>query len=272
MDIHLDDIRLHIEDRGAGRPVVLLHPWGLDSRAFDPHIGPLLEAGHRCITIDRRGHGRSELAMGGYDLDTLSRDVLGVLDHLDLSDVLLVGHSMGGTEAAHVVGGFRSPRVSQLVLSAAPLPCVEARPDRPDGIPRDMLVANREAMSCDLGGWIEANSEGYWGTADAGDWPLATEWTKRRLYETPLPVLLACNSTTVEADLRAELAAITIPTLVIHGDADRSAPLDFTGRQTAALLPNGSLHVIAGGGHGIYTSFAPAWIAAVLEFSRATRR
>jgi non-heme chloroperoxidase len=148
---------------------------------------------------------------------------------------------------------------------------VQARVDRPGGVPAEMLIANRAMMATDMGGWIDVNSPGYWGTESAGTWPLATDWTKRRLYETPLPVLLACNATIVEADLRADLAAITVPTLVIHGDADISAPIDFTGRQTAALVPGATLVVIAGAGHGMYTSFAADWRDAVLEFATSSR-
>jgi len=115
----------------------------------------------------------------------------------------------------------------------------------------------------DIGAWLTANSVGYWGVGD-DRFPHDTAWTLRSIYETPLPVLLATNAAITSADLREEIAAIDVPVLVVQGDADLSAPIEITGQPTAALAAKGRLEVIAGAGHGLYTSYAAAWNAAVL--------
>jgi non-heme chloroperoxidase len=260
-----DDARLAVDVWGRGRPVVLVHAWGLNSHMWNAQLPALLAAGFQVVTIDQRGHGRSDRTASGYDIDTLSRDVVAVLDALDLDDVVLVGQSMGGTVVAHAVGGLRTPRVSRLVLSAPVTPCLTTGPDNPLGLPPEAFAANRAAMAADIAGWLDANAPGYWGTGD-DRWPAHTEWTTRSIYETPLPVLLATNEAITTADLRAEIASITVPTLVIQGDSDLSAPIQITGEPTAALLRDGRLVVVEGAGHGLYTSYATAWNEAVLDF------
>ena len=188
-----------------------------------------------------------------------------MLDTLDVVDGVLVGHSMGGLEAAHVVGGPGTARIGALVLSAPVTPCLAAGVDNALGVPVEMLRANRAAMAADIGGWIGANTDGYWGTGP-DRWPLDTAWTQATLHGTPLPVLLATNDVITTADVRRELATIECPTLVIQGDADRSAPLDITGRPTAALIRGARLDVIEGAGHGLYVSFAAAYNERLVEF------
>jgi non-heme chloroperoxidase len=260
-----DSTRLAVDVWGSGRAVVLLHAWGLDSHMWNAQLSALLGAGRQVVTIDHRGHGRSDRPPGGYDLDTMATDVAGVLEALDLEDVVLVGHSMGGTVAAHVVGGLGTSRVSRLVLSAPITPCLTLGPDNELGLPAEAFAANRSAMAADIGAWIDANTAGYWGAGEER-WPQHTAWTARTLYETPLPVLLATNEAITSADLRGEIAAIDVPTLVIHGDSDRSAPLGLTGEPTAALLRDGRLAVIEGAGHGLYTSYAAQWNERVVTF------
>jgi pimeloyl-ACP methyl ester carboxylesterase len=260
-----DGTRLAVDVWGSGRPVVLLHAWGLAAHMWDAQLPALLGAGLQVVTIDQRGHGRSDRPTDGYDLDTMAADVITVLDALDLDDVVLVGQSMGGAVAAHAVGGLGTPRVTRLVLSAPTTPCLTLGPRNDLGLPAEALAANRAAMAADFGAWLDANTAGYWGPGEDRS-PQHTAWTLRTLYETPLPVLLATNEAIASADLRAEIAAVGVPTLVVHGDHDRSAPLALTGEPTARLLRDGRLVVIEGAGHGLYTSFAARWNEVVVSF------
>jgi pimeloyl-ACP methyl ester carboxylesterase len=155
-----------------------------------------------------------------------------------------------------------------MVLSAPVTPCLTQSDDNPIGVPAAMLDANRAAMAADIGGWIRANAAGYWGRGESDQRPLDSTWTEQRLLGTPLPVLLATNRTMCAADVRAELAEVRCPTLVVHGDADLSAPIDLTGRPTAALVPGAELCVIEGAGHGMYTSYARPYTDAILDFVR----
>lgn len=264
-----DSTRLAVDVWGVGRPVVLVHAWGLHGHMWNAQLGALLAAGLQVVTIDQRGHGRSDRPSTGYDLDTMAADVVTVLDALDLRDVVLVGQSMGGAVVAHAVGGLGTDRVSQLVLSAPITPCLTIGPDNDLGLPAEVFAGNRAAMAADIEGWIEANTAGYWGAAEKLHFPAQTEWTTRTIFETPLPVLLATNDAITSADLRKEIAAIECPTLVIQGDADCSAPLPVTGAPTAALLRDGRLHVVEGAGHGLYTSFAEEYNATLLDFITA---
>jgi pimeloyl-ACP methyl ester carboxylesterase len=260
-----DATPLDVDVWGAGRPVVLVHAWGLSAHMWNAQLPVLRGAGLQVVTIDQRGHGRSGRPPTGYDLDTMAADVLGVLDVLDLDDVVLVGQSMGGTVVAHAAGGLGSPRLAKVVLSAPITPCLTVGPDNELGLPAEAFAANRAAMAADIAGWLDANTPGYWGVGE-DRWPRHTEWTTRSIYETPLPVLLATNEAFTSADLRAEIASIAVPTLVIQGDHDLSAPIELTGQPTAGLLRDGRLHVVAGAGHGLYTSYAEEYNAALLDF------
>lgn len=266
-----DGVELAVHDAGgAGRPLVLLHAWGLDAGMWEPLVPAFVRAGLRPVALDRRGHGASGRPNGGYDLATLTADVELVLTALDLSEVVLVGHSFGGVEAAAVAAGDGAGRIGSLVLSASPTPCLTMSESNPQGIPAAMFDAARRRMADDIATWIVDNTEGYWG-AGPHDRPVELVWTQQTLYRTPLRVLLALNETMTSADLRSEIASIAVPTLVLHGDADRSVPLAFTGEPTAALLPNGRLQVIAGAGHGMYASFAADYVAAIVAHATGTR-
>jgi non-heme chloroperoxidase len=263
-----DSTRLAVDDWGSGRPVVLVHAWGLNSHMWNAQLPALLAAGLRVLTVDVRGHGRSDRPATGYDLDTMAADVGTVLDALDLDDVVLVGHSMAGTICTRLVGGLATERVGRLVLSAPITPCVTSGPDNALGVPAEVFAANRAAMAADIAGWLEANRPGYWGLGQ-DRWAIHTDWTTRTIYETPLPVLLATNAAFTSADLRSDVAQIPCPTLVIQGDADLSAPIEITGHPTVELLKDGGLHVIAGAGHGLYTSFAGEYDGALIRFATA---
>src|SRR5215216_198178 len=213
-----DSTRLAVDVWGTGRPVVLVHAWGLSSHMWNAQLPAFLDAGLQVVTFDHRGHGRSDRPAGGYDLDSMAADVITVLDALDLRDVAVVG------------------------LSAPITPCLTLGDDNELGLPAEAFAANRAAMAADIGGWLAANSDGYWGVGE-DRWPHDTEWTLRSIYETPLPVLLATNEAITSADLRQEIAGIDVPILIVQGDADLSAPVEITGRPTAAVAAKARLEV-----------------------------
>ncbi len=148
---------------GGGATVVLVHAWGLNSHMWNAQLPALLAAGLQVVTIDHRGHGRSDRPTTGYDLDTMAGDVLTVLDALDLHDVTLVGQSMGGTIVAHAVGGLGTSASAGSILSAPITPCLTAGPDNDLGLPAEAFESVRAAMAADIGAWITANSPGVLG-------------------------------------------------------------------------------------------------------------
>jgi non-heme chloroperoxidase len=268
-----DDCELFYSDWGeaGARPVVFTHGWGLCGDMWNYQFPDLVEAGRRCIAYDRRGHGRSGRPRGGYDITTLADDLASVIDHLDLRHALLVGHSMGASEVVRYLTRHGSSRVVGIVLSAPTLPALIRTEDNPTGVEAAVFEEARRAMRTDIGAWLSRTPDrDYFGPGQ----PMAEDlgiWTRQQIAATPLPVLLDCQQAFLEPDFRLELEALDVPALVIQGDADTSAPLELTGRPTAALLAHARLVVIDGAGHGLYASAAPSYNEALLEFVASCR-
>jgi pimeloyl-ACP methyl ester carboxylesterase len=229
-------------------------------------VPDLVDAGFRCVTFDRRGHGRSDQARSGYELDTLADDLGAVIDGLDLHGVILVGHSMGAQEVIHYLARHGTRRAAGVVLSAPATPILRQGPTHPNGIPEAAFEAQRTAIRRDLGTFVDATSGAdYFGAVEVSRHLDA--WTRRTIVETPLYVLLETHRTYTRADLRDSLASIAIPALVIQGAADKSAPLEITGRPTAALLRNNPLVMIDNAGHGVYASQAARYNRELVRFA-----
>ncbi len=271
--LKVNDCDLYYSEWGDpdGRPVVLVHAFGLSGHMWSQQLPDLADAGLRCIAYDRRGHGRSEWARSGYDLDSLAYDLAGVMERLGADDAIVVGHSMGAAEVVRYLTRRGASRVGGIVLSAPTLPALLQSAENPDGIPPAAAEEVRSAMCADIGAWMARTSdEQYFGPA----WPMADDlgiWTRQQLASTPLPVLLACQRSFLEADFRLELTTIDTPALVLQGDADTSCPLERTGRPTADLLPDSRLVVIEGAGHGLYASAARPYNDALLDFISGCR-
>jgi len=242
--------------------VLLMHAWGLNAKMWDHQIPALVEAEYSCIVPDRRGYGRSDIAASGYDLDTLANDIAAIIDHLDLDDLVLVGHSAGAQEVVRYLTVHSDRRVRAVVLSAPMTPCVLQRDDFPYGVPEADFEAIRNGWLTEFGAWVSDNSVSYFGDAQIST-PLI-DVTVRMLMDTPLPVVLETHRTLTRADLRVELAHLTLPVTVIHGTLDTSAPIDATGRPTAELVPSANLVVIEGAGHGMDHSHTEQYNQALL--------
>jgi len=259
---------LFYSEWGQGRPALFVHAWGLTGDMWSYQVANLAAEGLRCVTFDRRGHGRSDRPSTGYDLDSLADDVAVVIEALDLDDVLLVGHSMGAAEVVRYLTRHGDARIGGLVLSAPTTPSLVRSESNPGGIPAEALEASASQLAGDVGAWIDSRSAGYWGVGyDVS--PSLMDWTRRQILDTPVHLLLETSRAFTYADLRAEMARIAVPTLVIQGDADLSAPIEITGHPSAALIPNSQLIVLPGAGHGLYVSEASRYNAELLAFARA---
>jgi pimeloyl-ACP methyl ester carboxylesterase len=243
---------LFYSDWGRGAPVVFVHAWGLSSAQWDYQIPDLVAAGRRCVTFDKRGHGRSDRSPTGYDHDGHAADIAAVLEHLDLTDVTVVAHSFGCGNAVRYLTRYGDGRVSALALVAPSTPLLVRTPDNPDGVDPAFVDANLLLLQQDVPNWCALNAPPYFGSAQVSDGLI--EWTTREIIGTPLPILLESARANALTDLRGELAALRVPTLIVHGDADASAPIELTGRKTAALVPDCTLVVYEGAGHGLYAS------------------
>lgn len=267
--VETSQTRVFCSEWGEGRPALFVHAWGLSGDMWSYQVANLAAEGLRCVTFDRRGHGRSDRPSMGYDLDSLADDVAAVIEALDLHDVLLVGHSMGAAEVVRYLTRHGSGRIDRLVLSAPVTPFLVQTEDNPAGVPRDALDASASELARDVGAWVDARSAGYWGVRDDEVSPALLDWTRRQIVDTPVHILLETTRTFTYTDLRAELTRVPVPTLVIQGDADISCPLEITGRPTAELIPGARLAVLPGAGHGLYVSRAARYNAELLSFAEA---
>jgi len=265
-----DNTQLAVSDWGdpACRPVVLVHAWGLNGDMWGAQVPALIDAGLRPVSYDQRGHGRSDRSRGGYDLDGLADDLAAVIGTLDLRGLVLVGHSLGAAVVIRYLSRHGSQRVAGLVISGLVGPALLRRADNPTGVDEAVFEARRAAMAADIGAFVDATPPAeYFGATKTVSAALG-DWTRRQIIDTPLRVLLETQRALTRADLRAELAKIELPTLVMHGSADTSAPLELTGRPAAALVPDARLVIFDSAGHGLYTSDAARYNAELIGFAR----
>lgn len=262
-------IELHYEDHGAGAPVVLIHGWPLSGRAWEAQVPALIEAGHRVVTYDRRGFGASTQPWDGYDYDTFATDLDALLTHLDLSGVTLVGFSMGGGEVVRYIAKYGTSRIAKAVLAAAVPPYLYLSDDNPDGGLDDATIAAFEAgVKDDRLAFLDGFTTNFFAAGDAKD--LVSE--PLRLYARDIAAFaspkgtLDCIAAFGRTDFRGDLAAVTVPTLVIHGDSDGIVPLEVSGKRSHEAIADSTLVVIKGGPHGINATHPDEFNTALLDF------
>lgn len=260
-----DGTEIFYTDEGDGPCLVFTHSWGLNSAQWQYIVADLLDAGFRCVTYDRRGHGRSDRHRGGWTMDLLADDLAGLLDELTLKDVTLVGHSMGCGEIVRYVTRHGTGRIGRAVLVAPQLPLMLKTPDNPDGVDSADLDAALAALKQDVPQWCVDNGAPFFGrsTVSAG----MMEWIIRQIVDTPVKTLADTQQLGARTDYREELREFDLPTLLIHGDADASTPIELTGRRTAALLPRAKLIEIGGAGHGVFVTHAARIVEEIREFA-----
>ena len=263
-------INVYYEDHGSGRPVVLIHGWPLSGRSWEFQVPALVDAGYRVITYDRRGFGYSSQPWSGYDYDTFTADLDALLTELDVRDATLVGFSMGGGEVARYVATRGTDRVAKAVFAAAVPPYLYKSDDNPDGGLDDATVQQfQDGVRRDRIAFLDQFTRMFFAPGGEGE-PLVSE--PARLYHRDIAEFaspkgtLDCITAFSYTDFRADLEKISIPTLVIHGDADGIVPLEVSGQRAAEAIEGAELVVIEGGPHGLNATHAEQFNAALLAF------
>ena len=264
-------VKLHVDDTGgSGRPVVLIHGWPLSGESWSEQVPALTTAGYRVVSYDRRGFGRSDKPGKGYDYDTLAEDLSNVLEELDLTDVTLVGFSMGGGEVARYVAKHGEGRVRSVVFAAAVPPYLMQSDDNPEGPLTKELAGEMEAgLRADR----ETFFDGFLMDFFSADGTLKVSESQRQdalrlCLQSEQDAALGCMEAFGTTDFRGDLPKITVPTLVIHGDSDATVPFEGSGARTHAAVPQSQLVVVPDAPHGFNVSHADAFNTALLEFLR----
>jgi non-heme chloroperoxidase len=262
------DIELYYEDHGSGQPVVLIHGYPLSGASWEKQLPVLLEAGYRVITYDRRGFGKSSQPTEGYNYDTFAEDLHKLVTHLKLHDFILVGFSMGGGEVARYFGNYGSKGVSSAVIISGVPPYLLKTADNPEGVDASVFEGIQKAVAADRYAFFTGFFQNFYNTdvflgkrvseqAVQASWNIAASASAT--------ASLACVPTWHE-DFREDLSRIDVPTLVIHGDADRILPITATGLRTAKLIKGARLLVVKNGPHCIPWTHAEEVNTELLNF------
>lgn len=263
------DIDLYYEDHGSGQPVVLIHGFPLDGHSWEKQSAALLDAGYRVITYDRRGFGQSSQPTVGYDYDTFAGDLNTVLETLDLTDVVLVGFSMGTGEVGRYLGTYGSDRVAKAIFLASLEPFLLQTDDNPGGAaPLAFFEGIVDAVKADRYAYFTEFYQNFYNTAEnlgtrLSDEALQNSWNVAAgsgFYAA------AAAPLTWITDFRADVARIDVPTLIVHGTSDNILPIDATGRLFAKALPAAEYVEIEGAPHGMLWTHATEINEVLLAF------
>ena len=249
-----DPVKIYYEDLGKGKPVVFIHGWPLSGSMWEYQVTQLPAQGLRCIIYDRRGFGKSDRPFDGYDYNTLAGDLKALLDELDLKDVTLVGFSMGGGEIAKYFSLFDGARVSKVVLISAVVPYMLHTADNPDGVPQEEFDKMTKAMIDDRPTFLEGFNKTFYGDGLVSH-PVTEAYLNNSLNKamdaSPIATL-ACAAAFSTTDFRQDVPKINVPTLIIHGDKDKTVPIKSTGEQSAKLIVGAIFKLYEGSPHGLW--------------------
>ncbi|MGQ4596574.1 alpha/beta fold hydrolase [Nocardia sp. R6R-6] len=263
-----DGVEIYYKDWGSGRPVVFSHGWPLNSDAWDSQMNLVASRGYRAIAHDRRGHGRSGQAWHGHDMDHYADDLADVLNELNLTDTMLVGHSTGGGEVIRYLSRHGSSRVTKAVLLGAVAPLMVRTDANPGGLPMDVFDDIRLRVAADRSQFYRELSAPFYGANRAGS--TVSQGLRDHFWlmgmQAGLPAALDCVRAFSETDFTAELPSIDIPILVAHGDDDQIVPFAASAAETVKLLPRAELTVYPGAPHGLCGTFEAAFNADLLDF------
>ncbi len=259
---------IHYEERGEGAPIVLIHGWPLSHRMWEGQVNALAAAGHRCIAYDRRGFGESGRPAGGFDYDTFASDLNDLITALDLRDVTLAGFSMGGGEVARYIGRYGTSRVRGAILIGAVTPFMLKTDDNPEGVDGGVFDGMKAGVTSDRIAFLESFMKPFFNWTPGSGTPSddVVAYSKSIAWVASPVGTQDCIDAFGRTDFRRDLAAVDVPTLVIHGDADQIVPLEVSGARAAAMIRGAKLEVVKGAPHGLNATHGAELNALMLGF------
>lgn len=249
-----EELRIAYSDYGHGKPVILIHGWPLSREMWEYQLDDLVNAGLRVIKYDRRGFGKSSKPWSGYDYDSLADDLKAVIEQLNLEEVTLVGFSMGGGEVVRYLARNGSERVSKVALISTVLPFLVKTNDNPEGVDQSVFSNIKEQIKNDRIGFLDDFGKAFFGVG------LISRPVSAPLLEYyRMLASFATNGSTVQCvdsfshtDFREDIRSIDVPTLIIHGDADKIVPIEASSDRTAGMLPESHYVVYEDAPHGLF--------------------
>jgi non-heme chloroperoxidase len=264
-----DGTQIYYKDWGSGQPIVFSHGWPLSADAWESQMLFLADHGYRCIAHDRRGHGRSSQPWNGNDMDTYADDLAELIEHLDLNNATLIGHSTGGGEVARYIGRHGAARVAKAALISSVPPLMLKTERNPDGLPIEVFdgirtgsLANRAQLYQDFAsgpffGFNRPGAKISQGTIDSF-WFQGMQAGHKNTFD--------CIKAFSETDFTEDLKKIDVPMLIVHGDDDQIVPIKAAGIASAKLVKNATLKIYPGAPHGLPDTHKDLLNADILSF------
>lgn len=248
------NVKLYVKDYGTGKPVILIHGWPLSNEMWEYQIDTLVHNNFRVIAYDRRGFGKSSQPWNGYDYDTLADDLKAIIDQLDLKEVTLVGFSMGGGEVVRYFSRHGGKGVSKAVLISSITPFQLKTDTNPDGVPQEKYDAMAEQIKDDRIGFLDSFGKIFFGVSFISkpiSSPLLDYYRMLCSFASPRATI-ECAKSFSSTDFRSEMASVNVPTLIIHGDEDKTVPIEITSEIATKLIPDNKFIIYEGAPHGLF--------------------
>ena len=266
-----DGIRIYYKDWGKGQPVVFSHGWPLTADAWEDQMVFLAEHGYRCIAHDRRGHGRSGQPWTGNDMDTYADDLAALVESLDLSKVIHVGHSTGGGEVARYIGRHGTKRVAKAVLIGSVTPLMLKTASNPGGLPVAVFDEIRANFRADRSQFFKDLTTPFYGANRPG--AKVSQGLRDSFWlqgmQAGFNAVLDCIKAFSETDFTGDLRKFDVPTLIIHGDDDQIVPISASALLSSKLIKGSILKTYPGAPHGLCSTLKDQINADLLEFCRS---
>jgi pimeloyl-ACP methyl ester carboxylesterase len=248
------NVNLYVKDYGNGNPVILIHGWPLSNEMWEYQIENLVANNFRVITYDRRGFGKSSQPWNGYDYNTLTDDLKAIIDQLELTNITLVGFSMGGGEVVRYFSKYAGQHVSKVVLISSIIPYLSQSDDNPDGSTNEKNQATQLALKEDRIAFLDDFGKNFFGVSFINtviSKPLLEYYKMLASFASP-HATTECAKSFSTADFREEVLLINVQTLIIHGNADKIVPIEISSEKTAELIANNTFIIYDDAAHGLF--------------------